>query len=141
MTAYMPVAQTDDWATPQYLFDEWNKRFTFVTDAAASSTNHKLSQWFGLDHPDEDRRDGLEGQWLGNTWINPPYGRGIINWLEKAHKHDSAVVLLLPSRTDTKWFHDYCLTATQLHFIRGRVKFGAGKASAPFPSMVVVVNG
>ena len=140
MTAYMPASKTDDWATPQALFDRLNAYHQFDLDAAASSTNHKVDNWLGLDHPDSARRDGLTADWDGErVWLNPPYGRILNEWVAKASHHalkGNEVVLLLPARTDTRWFHDYCLMHA-VEFIRGRVKFGDGKASAPFPSMIV----
>ena len=140
--AYMPPAKTDDWATPQDLFDEWNKRYQFTLDVAASSTNAKCPEWFGLDHPDPERRDGLKAHWYGNVWCNPPYGRQIRDWVLKAHIYQGTSVLLLPARTDTIWFHTYCYSSNRvtLRFLKGRVKYGDGKAPAPFPSMMVVFN-
>ena len=74
------------------------------------------------------------------VWLNPPYGRGIGKWVQKAYeeaqKPGTVVVCLLPARTDTAWFHDYCRKG-KITFIRGRLKFGGSKNSAPFPSMVV----
>lgn len=78
------------------------------------------------------------------VWCNPPYGREIGKWVEKAYKESlegATVVLLLPARTDTKWFHDYIYGKAEIRFVRGRLKFGDGKNSAPFPSMVVVFRG
>ena len=76
--------------------------------------------------------------------MNPPYGRHIGRWVEKAYDAGRAgratVVCLLPSRTDTKWFQDYCLKSTDIRFVRGRLKFGGAKNSAPFPSVVVVFS-
>jgi site-specific DNA-methyltransferase (adenine-specific) len=137
----MPQAKTDDWATPQYLFDKYNSYHHFDLDPAASSTNHKTEKWFGLDHPDESRRDGLLGEWDGErVWLNPPYGRVISKWVKKAANHvytgKGEVLLLLPARTDTIWFHDYCIMHA-VEFLRGRVKFGDSKQGAPFPSMIV----
>ena len=73
--------------------------------------------------------------------MNPPYGRTIINWVRKAYesaKNGCVVVALLPARTDTKWFHDYIYNKAEMYFIRGRLKFGGSKNSAPFPSMIVI---
>lgn len=140
MTAYMPPSATDDWATPQGLFDRLNAYHHFDLDAAASSTNHKVENWLGLDHDDPARRDGLTAPWDGErVWLNPPYGRILNKWVAKASQHalqGNEVVLLLPARTDTRWFHDYCLQHA-IEFIRGRVKFGDAKTAAPFPSMIV----
>jgi site-specific DNA-methyltransferase (adenine-specific) len=73
--------------------------------------------------------------------MNPPYGRDIKNWVKKAYESDATVVCLLPSRTDTSWWHDYCMKSDDIRFIRGRLKFGGSKNSAPFPSVVVVFKG
>jgi site-specific DNA-methyltransferase (adenine-specific) len=139
MNAYMPLSQTDDWATPQNLFDELDAIHHFTLDVAASSTNHKTPHWFGLDHEDPSLRDGLAMSWENHrVWCNPPYGRQIKDWVKKAH-HESVnaeIVMLLPARTDTAWFHDYAIRH-KVTFMRGRVKFGDGKASAPFPSILV----
>lgn len=140
--AYMDAAKTDDWATPQSFFDELNKTYRFTLDVAASQSNHKCDEWFGLDHDDELRRDGLKAQWSGNVWCNPPYGRVIADWVAKAYVYQGLSVLLLPARTDTRWFHDYCYMTgrTTVKFIKGRLKFGDGKAPAPFPSMLVIFH-
>ncbi len=139
-TAYMPVSKTDDWATPQYLFDEWNAKYDFDLDAAASSTNHKCDNWYGLDHPEESKRDGLAQAWTGITWVNPPYGRVLNQWVGHAAEQLSPVVMLLPARTDTRWFHSYCINQ-RITFIKGRVKFGGSSFGAPFPSMIVEFHG
>ena len=135
--AYMPPSITDDWATPINLFDKLNAVHQFDQDVAASSTNHLCDDWLGLDHPDEIKRDGLTGEWVGHVWCNPPYGRGIKDWVLKASQHYDLVVMLLPARTDTKWFHEIVLPNADVEFIKGRLKFGNSKAGAPFPSMIV----
>lgn len=137
---YMPPSQTDDWATPRDFYNSVNLHYGFELDAAASSTNYLAPNWFGLDHPDECRRDGLTGLWAGRTWCNPPYGRGIKDWVAKASRHDDLVIMLLPARTDTRWFHEYCYKKANVEFIKGRLKFGNAKTAAPFPSMVVEFN-
>ena len=78
------------------------------------------------------------------VWCNPPYGREIGKWVEKAYNESLAgvtVVMLLPARTDTKWFHDYIYGKAEIRFVRGRLKFGDSKNSAPFPSMVIIFRG
>jgi site-specific DNA-methyltransferase (adenine-specific) len=136
-------SKTDDWATPQALFDSIDQQYHFDLDPAASQANHKTPQWYGLDHEDESRRDGLMAEWEGlRVWLNPPYGRTIGQWVKKAadhHAQGNLVVLLLPARTDTKWFHDYIIDK-DVQFLRGRLKFGAAINSAPFPSMIVVMK-
>jgi site-specific DNA-methyltransferase (adenine-specific) len=139
MTAYMPLSLTDDWATPQNLFDELHAIHNFTLDVAASSTNHKTHHWFGLDHENPLFRDGLAMSWENNrVWCNPPYGREIKHWVKKAHQEsvNAEIVMLLPARTDTAWFHDYAIRH-KVTFIRGRLKFGKSNTSAPFPSILV----
>jgi phage N-6-adenine-methyltransferase len=137
MPSYMPQSVTDQWATPQALFDEWDTKYNFDLDPAASSHNHKCEQWYGLDHPDPARRDGLAATWTASAvWLNPPYGRPIADWAKKAYDSGINTVMLLPVRTDTRWFHTYC-KQFPITFIKGRVKFGDSKSSAPFPSMIV----
>ncbi len=139
MTAYMPVSQTDDWATPQALFDQLDEIHNFTLDVAASSSNHKTAKWFGLDHDNPALRDGLTMSWAGeNVWCNPPYGRVIKEWVKKAHQESqhASIVMLLPARTDTQWFHDYAIRH-KVTFIKGRLKFGNGQVAAPFPSILV----
>jgi site-specific DNA-methyltransferase (adenine-specific) len=137
----MPQALTDQWATPQALFDEWDAKYNFDLDPAASSSNHKCDLWYGLDHPESDRRDGLAAKWQASAvWLNPPYGRPIGDWAKKAFESEIDTVLLLPVRTDTRWFHTYC-KRYPITFIRGRVKFGDSKTGAPFPSMIVEMVG
>ena len=89
--------------------------------------------------------DGLRQEWKGVCWMNPPYGREIGKWVRKAYEsardNNATVVCLLPARTDTKWFHDYCIPYGEITFVKGRLKFGGAKSGAPFPSAVVVFNG
>ncbi len=125
-------SQTDDWSTPQSLFDELNKEFGFTLDVCATKENAKCSKFFTK----ED--DGLYQEWGNNRcWMNPPYGREIGKWVEHAASAKFCVALL-PARTDTRWFHDHILGKAEIRFIKGRLKFGDSKNSAPFPSMVVI---
>lgn len=93
----------------------------------------------------EGRRRALERLGGARVFCNPPYGRETGRWVAKAyeegHKPGSLVVLLLPARTDTTYFHDYILGRSEIRFIRGRLKFGGGKNPAPFPSMLVIFRG
>ena len=140
MTAYMPPSQTDNWATPRDLWDKLNEVHRFNVDAAASQRNHLCEKWYGLDHEDESRRDGLAATWDGDSvWLNPPYGRVIKDWTKAALNHSrngATVVMLLPSRTDTRWFHEDCMQG-DIEFLKGRLKFGNSSTAAPFPSMLV----
>ena len=81
--------------------------------------------------------------WSGTCWMNPPYGREIIKWMKKAYQESlkgCTVVCLVPSRTDTIWWHDYAMKG-EITFIKGRLKFGNQSNPAPFPSAVVVFKG
>ena len=127
---------TDLWATPQAFFDAFNNIYNFTLDVCALPTNAKCDQYFT---PDDD---GLSQPWGGVCWMNPPYGRSIGLWVKKAYDESlkgAKVVCLLPARTDTKWFHEYCIRG-EVHFIKGRLKFGDAKNSAPFPSMIVIFS-
>ena len=128
-----------DWETPQDLFDQLDKQYHFTLDAASSDENAKCRKHF------TKRDDSLTQNWGGHTvWLNPPYGRQIGRWVQKAfqesQKPNTTVVCLLPARTDTAWFHDYCVHG-RISFIRGRVRFSGCDHNAPFPSMVVVFDG
>ena len=128
---------TDNWATPQDFFDELNAAFHFDLDVCADEINHKCDKYYTKE------QDGLSMPWKGIVWCNPPYGREIGQWVRKAlfaSVGGATVVMLIPARTDTRWFHDYIYKRdnVEVRFIKGRLKFGNSKNSAPFPSMVVV---
>lgn len=130
-------SKTDKWATPQAFFDKLNKEFDFTLDVCALPENAKCKNYY------TPKEDGLSRPWTGNVWCNPPYGREISLWVQKAFVSASTgeanvVVMLLPARTDTKWFHEYIYEKAEIRFIKGRLKFGDSKNSAPFPSMVVI---
>lgn len=131
----MKSSLTDLWATPQYVFDALDDEFNFTLDVCADESNHKCEMYF----TEED--DGLSQSWTGVCWMNPPYGREIGKWVKKAYeesKNGAIVVCLIPARTDTKWWTDYVMKASELRFISGRLKFGDGNGSAPFPSVVAI---
>ena len=127
-------SKSDLWETPQDLFDKLNKIYCFDTDVCALPENAKCKNYF------TPEMDGLKQEWTGICWCNPPYGRQIGEWVKKAVESFATVVMLLPARTDTKWFHDYCLPYGKVEFLRGRLKFGGCKNAAPFPSMIVVFD-
>jgi phage N-6-adenine-methyltransferase len=139
----------DTWTTPRDFFDKLNTEFDFGLDAAALQNSTLVpDNWYGPDHPDPAARDALRIDWNHNSrgkpiWLNPPYGRVIKDWMRKASEVASGggtVVCLVPARTDTAWWHDYCINAYEIRYIRGRLKFGGQKNSAPFPSAVVVMR-
>jgi phage N-6-adenine-methyltransferase len=125
---------TDNWATPQDLFDKLNDVYHFELDVCASKENAKCKTFFTVE------QDGLAQDWKGSCWMNPPYGREIGKWMAKAYessKTGAKVVCLVPARTDTVWWHDYAMNG-KITFLKGRLKFGNSKNSAPFPSALVV---
>lgn len=126
---------TDLWATPQSTFDALNAEFGFEVDVCAIADNAKCEMFFSPEI------DGLSQDWgSAVAWMNPPYGRAIKNWMRKAYESSLAgatVVCLVPARTDTAWWHDYAAKG-EVRFVRGRLKFGGVKNSAPFPSAIVV---
>lgn len=127
---------TDLHATPQDFFDKLNAEFSFTLDVCANHENHKCADYFTKE------QDGLKQEWSGVCFMNPPYGREIGLWMKKANeafKNGSIVVCLVPARTDTSWWHDYAIQH-EVRFIRGRLKFGDAKNSAPFPSAVIVMR-
>lgn len=134
----------EDWETPQALFDELNKEFNFNLDVCASKHNNKCFYYI------TEENDTLLVNWHRHSnefqpypicWMNPPYGREIGKFIKKAYEESQrgcTVVCLLPSRTDTRWFHNYILGKAEIRFIKGRLKFVGAKSSAPFPSMIVI---
>lgn len=130
----MTSSATPEWATPQDLFDKLNAEFRFNVDVCATPQNAKCGLYFTKE------QDGLTEDWRGVCWMNPPYGRGIAEWMAKAYRSSTegaVVVCLVPARTDTAWWHDYAVKG-EIRFIRGRLKFNGHKWNAPFPSAVVV---
>nr|DAJ94256.1 MAG TPA: DNA N-6-adenine-methyltransferase [Caudoviricetes sp.] len=130
-------SKSDMWETPQYFFDKLDEKFHFDIDVCATKENAKCKKYYTRE------QDGLLQEWQGTCWCNPPYGREIIKWVRKASisaKNGATVVMLVPARTDTKWFHEYIYKKekVKIKFIKGRLKFGNEKNPAPFPSMLVL---
>ena len=130
-------SKTDLHATPQNFFDTLHKEFKFETDVCALPENTKCDRFF------TPEQDGLKQAWTGVCWMNPPYGREIGHWMKKAYEsmrdNGAIVVCLVPSRTDTRWWHDFAMKG-EIRFIKGRLKFGNTKNNAPFPSAIVIFN-
>lgn len=129
-------SKTDLWATPQDFFERLNRKFNFELDVCALPENAKCEKFYSPE------QDGLKQQWSGVCWMNPPYGREIGAWMKKAYESSlqgATVVCLVPSRTDTAWWHNYAVKG-EIEFIKGRLKFGGNKNPAPFPSAVVVFS-
>lgn len=138
-----------EWATPQDLFDRLNAQYQFTLDVCATPENAKCARYFT-----SELNALLQGWGEERVWCNPPYGREISHWVQRcanARGHTGGVaswvepkwipdlaVMLLPARTDTRWWHDYVIPYGRVEFVRGRLKFGGSKNSAPFPSAIVV---
>lgn len=118
-------SQRMDWKTPKAVYQVLDSEFHFNHDPC----------------PPDFQVDGLTSDWGGSNFVNPPYGRALPLWVKKAFdewKKGKTVVMLIPSRTDTRWWHDYCMQATEIRFIKGRLKFDDQANSAPFPSAIIV---
>ena len=143
ITGGLMSSNSSEWETPQDLFDELNKEFHFTLDPCATPENAKCDQYITKGF------DGLKISWSDysdSVFMNPPYGRKIGNWIKKAWEESqkgSLVVCLLPARTDTRWFHDYCIKG-EIRFLKGRLYFtdqDGKNGRAPFPSMVIIFRG
>tara|TARA_R110000824_G_scaffold27426_13_gene93261 strand:- start:1476 stop:1949 length:474 start_codon:yes stop_codon:yes gene_type:complete len=134
-------SNSNDWGTPQLFFDKLNDKFEFTLDPCATKKNAKCKKYYTV------KDDGLSKSWEGETvFVNPPYSRKELKqWVAKSYeesrKENTTVVLLCPARTDTRYFHDYMMKASELHFVKGRLKFENSNKeanSAPFPSVIAV---
>lgn len=145
---------SDEWATPHNLYASLDAEFHFSLDAAATASNTKCARWYG---PGGVSEDALSLAWTNDAgrpcavWLNPPYSRAREFMARAAHEAivtGSTIVCLVPSRTDTRWWHDYVWDAAKhrtrpgvsIRFIRGRLIFGGASAGAPFPSVIVVFS-
>lgn len=141
-------SKTDMWETPQSFFDELNKEFNFDIDLCATLENAKCSMFITKEHnlleSEPWRIYNGKGGTYKSAWMNPPYGRQIDKFMRKAYECSfvggMTVVCLVPARTDTRWWHDYAVKG-EIRFIKGRLKFGGHKNSAPFPSAVIIFKG
>jgi phage N-6-adenine-methyltransferase len=128
-------SRKDEWATPRDVFTELDAEFGFDLDPCATPENAKCERFYTRE------QDGLAQPWLGHVFMNPPYGRDIGRWMEKAwraaQETADVVVCLVPARTDTAWGHNY-VARGEVRFLRGRLRFGDASTGAPFPSAVVV---
>jgi phage N-6-adenine-methyltransferase len=131
------TSRTDEWETPQELFDALNHEFGFTLDVCATKENAQCPDYFS------EAEDGLKQEWRGVCWLNPPYGREIAKWIKKASesaRRGAIVVCLIPCRTDTAWFHDFILGKAEIRFLRGRLTYANANHPAPFPNAVVVFS-
>ena len=129
----MLSSKTDNWATPQDIYDDLNRKHKFEVDVCANKQNAKCSKYY------TEEQDGLKQKWEGTCWCNPPYGKPIGLWMEKAWKSSvmgAFVVCLVPARTDPKWWNTWVLKG-EIEYLQGRLKFGDSKNSAPFASALI----
>lgn len=144
--AALMTSKTGEHHTPPDLFRRLELEFgRFDVDAAATDENHLAPAWYTSSNSGLTNPWRVHGSpWITRVFVNPPYGRDVGAWLEKAARECDVgclVVLLLPARTDTRWFHDVVVAGRhEVRLIRGRLRFGDAVASAPFPSMVVVMR-
>ena len=136
-TNVMFSSSKDDWSTPQDFFDKLDSKYNFTLDPCANDANHKCKKYYTKND------NGLSRNWGGERcFVNPPYGKEIGKWVKKCYEEskrdNTLVVMLIPARTDTRYFHDYIYGKAEIQFIKGRLKFGNGTSPAPFPSMVVI---
>ncbi|TXH45722.1 MAG: adenine methyltransferase [Desulfurellales bacterium] len=126
---------SNEWATDDEVFNALDREFGFTLDVASTVENAKCKQFF------TQKENGLLQDWRGHVcWMNPPYGREIGKWIEKAYneaQRGAIVVCLIPARTDTDYWHRWCFKG-EVRFIKGRLKFGNHKNNAPFPSAIVI---
>lgn len=130
-------SKSNNWETPVELFKELDKEFSFTLDPCCTSANAKCKKYY------TEKENGLLQSWNGETvFCNPPYGTEIKQWVKKCYyesrKNSAKVVLLIPARTDTEYFHSFIYHKAQIRFIKGRLRFSNSKNSAPFPSMIVI---
>jgi site-specific DNA-methyltransferase (adenine-specific) len=134
-------SKTNEWYTPKEVFEPLHKEFNFTLDPCCTKYSAKCKKFYTEDD------DGLSKDWSEDTvFVNPPYGRQIKDWVKKSYtesKKGATVVMLIPARTDTSYWHDYIFNkASDIRFIRGRIKFerqdGTLGDSCPFPVAIIV---
>lgn len=132
LNEYLYKSDNSKWETPDDLFNALNDHYHFTIDLCADKNNHKLDNYYG------EEQDALSKNWEGICWMNPPYGKDISKWVEKAYNSKGAIVVcLLPVRSDTKWWHKYCMNG-EIKFINKRLKFKNSNNMATFPSALVI---
>ena len=128
------VKATDERETPHALWEAYDREFGFTLDVCAAPGNAKCSRFFTA------QDDGLAQDWGTHVcWMNPPYSN-CGAWVRKAAQAAQAgatVVALVPSATDTRWWHE-CTPRAEVRFLRGRLRFVGTKGSAPFPSAILI---
>lgn len=129
---------TTEWPTPDNLWLPLHEEFGFTLDVCATSENAKCEHYFTKEH------DGLSRAWSGVCWMNPPYGRIMVQWLKKAveeTRNGVTTIALIPCRSNTGWWHDVVMKHGEVRFVRGRPKFGDAKEGLPWPLAIVIFRG
>lgn len=139
ITVGMFTSKSQEWATPKDFFKKLNNEFHFTLDPCCNNENKKCDKFYTRE------QDGIAQSWAGEVvFCNPPYGRELPKWVRKCYeehkKNNITIVMLIPARTDTSYFHTYIYMRAEIRFIKGRLKFNDGKNPAPFPSMLVIYN-
>lgn len=132
------------YATPQRLFDKLNREFFFKLDVCATADNAKCGRYFSPEEDGLSQSWAIEGGYNASVWMNPPYGKGIVAWLEKAHKTAGSgvrVVALVPGSTNPPWWHDWVMKSKEIRFIRKKVSFDGPIDGVPFWGSCIVVFG
>jgi site-specific DNA-methyltransferase (adenine-specific) len=130
-------SKNKNWETPQSLFNQYNEIYNFTYDLAADKFNKKCKFYFSK------KDNSLTKDWhkiKGWLWLNPPYGRDVIKWVEKSHNEalkGAKIIMLIFAKTDTKYFHNYIYNKYEIEFLKGRLKFGNSKNNAPYGNMIV----
>lgn len=128
-------SNSHEWETPDDLFDILNKEFEFTLDVCATEKNAKVANYIS------PQQDAFSREFKGVCWMNPPYGRQIGNWIQRAYEQayngNCTIVCLVPARTDTQWWWNYARHG-EVRFIKGRLRFKGGDSGAPFPSAVII---
>lgn len=134
-------SKSNEWETPKEVFDTLNEEFNFTLDPCCTMKTAKCEKFYTISE------NGLEQDWSKDTvFVNPPYGREISDWVKKSYEEylkGATVVMLIPARTDTKYYHDYIFNKAEIRFLKGRIKFlqnGEIGQSAPFPSAIIVFS-
>lgn len=138
MNSVIFSSSRQDWRTPAHLFSLLDSEFHFTLDVCADSDNALTEDYFSISN------SCLDHEWFGRVFMNPPYSRNVGRFVKKAFleiPHCEVIVMLLPVRTDTSWFHDYILNKAEIRFIRGRLRFSDSSSFAPFPSMIAIYKG
>lgn len=138
VSSALMLSNKQDWETPDHLFEALNKEFNFTLDVCAHSGNKKVDRYFS---PEDN---SLIQDWSNDVcFMNPPYNRDVYTWMQKAYnecRKGAKVVCLIAARTDTKYWHEFCMQASEIRLIKGRLKFKGAKNSATFPSAIVIFD-